>query len=228
MIVRDFEWRESDNGWGWHPMFMGDAAGPSGLPAHDVLDHQPGDTPTLEQELMAFGRIAFRGGWRIGLELGEVLWQEHWNNCNRVKAPPRLVNLGRLDSGVRGVIERATIDMENTLWSECMGIGRGVDCEQDLIDLFNDATITPEEDQWVRSWLALGYLDAKRRFKDCNVASSTYDEINRQFQRHTFAKGDEGEQIRIRANLRRCSAEIIRSEFDADGRVFFPRQSRHD
>ena len=228
MIVRDFRWGyHRDSGNGWIPTFLGDKADPVYRPAHDIFDHVKGDEPTLEQEIMALGAAIYRSpfGMRPGIAVGGTLRDEHWEG-NRVQTPPRHVNLRRLPQHVRQVIERASIEAEDSLWSDARpGTYEGdLRRPEDILLDYEMATIDHTEDQRIRSWLALGWLRASRRFYDINI-QSVFEEVNRAFEHYAGDDGEfEGQILRMRINWRTEDIVVLREREGPRGSMRFEVQ----
>jgi hypothetical protein len=222
-MIRKFEWLgDEEIGEGWVPLFLGDSAGAASIIAHDILEHRPGDEPTYEQELMALGRAIFvravngfrdqePGGW-IGNEIGYFLRRGERRDRQRIEPAPRVVDRQRLPDSVVAIIDGAIKHARETLWTEI---------QPDDREEMRSAIIKRPERQAIRDWLALGFIDAKRRYRGFEPGDleDLYQRINEKALEPAFSSADEGEYLRVTVNLRRQTAKLERGFYDDRGRL---------
>lgn len=238
MIRRDFKWvHSSDMGSGWLPMFMGENADVAALPAHDILDHRPGDMPTFAQEMVALGRGLYTRGMVsryaplernsttdpaeiLGGDIGsDMLLQERWNDRD-VVMPDRRPNWRKLPEDVAQVIRRTVEIAEESLWAHERPY-QEADRSKSL-DWVAKATLTQDEAQAIGDYLATGWLDAHRRYgpsiPDAYQMAQFFESIDKAFD-HTEEGRFDGDQVRIKLNLREMTIQLGRAVFDDYGRV---------
>lgn len=176
--------------------------------AHDMMEHPPGDTGEVSEELMAFGAsiiTRYLGGyWNMQRGPVEENWDADVSNIllyvdskgRELQAPEGRKGTVRLDDeALEGIVQRAGLLMSKP--DEDNGRDRGL----------GDAEV-------ITRWLRLGYRLALKRYRGCDVCSLAYlfketEKAADAFLAHAY----EGQEVEIRIDTDQYRVRVDEVEY---------------